>query len=73
MSNNDTPSDKIELRDFLAGLAMASVNISEVLDAFRRNDYDGRQSHNVYLPLRPDETAKFAYEMADMMLKARNQ
>ncbi len=64
----------MSLRDWMAGQAMASINISEVLEAFRRNDYDGRQCHNVYVPVQTfAEIAKAAYEQADAMLAARKQ
>lgn len=64
----------MSLRDWMAGQAMASINISEVLEAFRRNDYDGRQSHNVYVPARTfADIAQAAYEQADAMLAARKQ
>jgi hypothetical protein len=60
------------LRDYFAAKAMAAFQISEVLEAFRRNDYDGLQSHNTYIPLgRCEEYAQAAYRMADAMIRER--
>lgn len=58
------------MRNELAGQAMKAITISEVLEAFRRNDYDGRQPHNVYVPCQTfSELANAAYGQADAMLR----
>lgn len=60
------------LRDEFAAKAMQATQISEVMEAFRRNDYEGRQSHNAYSPINTcKELAEEAYRIADAMLKAR--
>lgn len=70
--NGDYPG--MTLRDYFAAKAMQATQISEVMEAFRRNDYDGRQSHNTYAPINTcEELAEEAYRIADAMLKARHQ
>ena len=64
----------ISVRDYFAAKAMESVQISEMIESFRRNDYSGKQDHNTYLPLATaKEVAEYAYVMADAMLAARGQ
>ena len=67
-----TQCEGLSIRDYFAAKAMESVQISEVIEAFRRNDYSGKQDHNTYLPMATaKEVAEYAYVMADAMLSAR--
>ncbi len=62
----------VSLRDFFAGQAMQAFIISEVIEAFRRNDYDGRQAHATYLPINNTiDMAEAAYIQANAMMLAR--
>ena len=69
MGGVDQPLPGMSLRAYIATAALQGVMILEPIEAFRRNDYEGRQAHQLYLPtLKPDEVAKVCCEFADALL-----
>lgn len=72
--NNETHATEqhwgMSLRDYFAGQALGAIMITEVMEAFRRNDYDGKQDHNTYVPVQTmEELAQLAYGFADAMVE----